>query len=280
MKILSIDGGGIFGVIPAYFLSLVDVSQFDIFCGTSVGSILASFYATNRSPENSFATFLELAESVFSKKSFILSRGPKFKDKNLNLGLQECFKDLRFKDLEKKLVIPSFSIQKNRAKVFENLVQQDENEKIWEVCRRSCSAPSYFKSFLNSIDGGIVANNPSLVGVTAVVNKLKVPIEEIEVFSIGTGLKPNNFTGENVNKWFRWQWIRPMLSMVTAGNEISTDFFIEQLPLKNFCRFNEIPLNVEWNFTDPSLIEKCLTLAESNSEHFLQKYEQFSRIGN
>jgi uncharacterized protein len=69
-KILSIDGGGIRGIIPAFWLtriehelalksrqSLLDV--FDMFAGTSTGSIIAAGLAMGRSANDILKLYTE-----------------------------------------------------------------------------------------------------------------------------------------------------------------------------------------------------------------------------
>ena len=55
----------------------------------------------------------------------------------------------------------------------------------------TCAAPTYFPSFRNVdhirlVDGGVWANNPAMVGIVEAVSMLKVPLESIRVFSLGT----------------------------------------------------------------------------------------------
>ena len=64
------------------------------------------------------------------------------------------------------------------------------DEYVWKVARYTSAAPIYFTEMDNYVDGGILANNPSGVGLTAIQkhfsdNRQKLPISL--VVSIGTG---------------------------------------------------------------------------------------------
>ena len=274
MKILCIDGGGVFGIIPAYFLSTVDISMFDMYCGTSVGSILALGYASGITSENMFDIFHNSIGPIFSETNFILFRAPEFKDKLLNQMLQDVLPG-QLKDLKKNIAIPAYNIENERPKIYDNFSGQDDEENTWEVARRSCAAPSYFASWKGCVDGGLVANSPTLVAIGAAVTKLGVDFEDIELFSIGTGRKTNKVTGDQVNKWYRWQWLSPMLKMLTTGNEVTADYFTKLIPLKKYTRFNAVPLKGGWDFTDSSCVDECVALSKKYEQEFLKQYTDF-----
>ena len=87
MKILSIDGGGVFGAIPAYLLRNIDTSKFDAYAGTSIGSVLALSYALGNDPIELYNKFMKQIPSVFSDTNYFFMARPKYKDKNLNIVL-------------------------------------------------------------------------------------------------------------------------------------------------------------------------------------------------
>ncbi len=274
MKILSIDGGGVFGIIPSYFLSLVDISSFDVIAGTSVGSILSMGYADGMSTELMHKKFVDSMHLIFSEKNYIFFKKPLFKDHHLNKLLQEFFTG-KISELKKKIIISTFNTVDFKPKIYDNITEQDLREEKWEVVRKSCAAPSFFLPCKGYIDGGVVANNPSLVAISAVVNKMNIPYEEIEIMSLGTGVRNNSFLDNNIEKFFRWQWISPMLEMVTKSNEVITDFVIKQTKIKKYTRINIVPLYYKWNFVEPNIMEKCLELTVRYKDCFLKEYQSF-----
>lgn len=70
---------------------------------------------------------------------------------------------------------------------------------IWEAARATGAAPSYFRAFGRYLDGGLIANNPTLDALTEIheynmalhkVNRQSEAIPVSVVVSLGTGLIP------------------------------------------------------------------------------------------
>ena len=69
---------------------------------------------------------------------------------------------------------------------------------MWKVARYTSAGPVYFTEKDNYVDGGILASNPTSVGLTAIQKHyqdrgLKLPISL--VVSIGSGQNPNEDVG-------------------------------------------------------------------------------------
>ncbi len=114
-KILSLDGGGIRGVITLGFLKrieselrihtnkddLVLSDYFDLIGGTSTGSIIAAFLAMGRPVDEISRIYNELGPRIFKpKRWYFRLLGPlpslftgKFSDEEMQLMLQDHFKD-------------------------------------------------------------------------------------------------------------------------------------------------------------------------------------------
>ena len=71
-------------------------------------------------------------------------------------------------------------------------------EEVWKVARYTCAGPTMFKELDDYVDGGVMAQNPSTVGITKIQEfywqkKLILPISL--VVSIGTGILPEDKLG-------------------------------------------------------------------------------------
>ena len=69
---------------------------------------------------------------------------------------------------------------------------------VWKVARSTCAGPMLFSEFNNYVDGGVLCNNPTDQGVTAIQNYHwekgeKLPISL--VVSVGSGVYPEEKLG-------------------------------------------------------------------------------------
>ena len=86
---------------------------------------------------------------------------------------------------------------------------------VWKVARYTCAAPMFFTEVDNYVDGGVIANNPTDCGMTAIQNffrlqGMKLPIAM--VVSVGTGVYPASKMGKIDAQdalFFGKQWLKP-----------------------------------------------------------------------
>lgn len=223
-KILSIDGGGIRGIIPAIFLEEVEKAvkkpiweYFDLICGTSTGGIIALAIAVGKPVAEARELYEKKGAEIFPpikkwelhKKTarffkVVCGEGGKYCAHPLNKILKETFstedKPLRMKDAKTLLCIPSIDIVTGKVVVFKTPHKvvhpvnecffNDAEKEIWKVARAATAAPFFFASAgINTsyyIDGGLWANNPSLVGIVE-ARRCGYELDEISLLSLGTG---------------------------------------------------------------------------------------------
>lgn len=199
IRILSLDGGGIRGIITCVILKYIEEQlqkldhpnakigdYFDLVAGSSTGGLLASiilFPDNTKKAKFSVQEALDLyakkGDDIFNVKFWEHLLNPfglfneKISEKNLEKQLAEVFGDLQLKDFIKPCLITSYDIRERRAKLFASHEAKAplENFYVKDVCRATSAAPTYFepariKSFYNQeftlIDGGVYANNPAL----------------------------------------------------------------------------------------------------------------------
>lgn len=202
IKILTIDGGGIRGILPGQVLTRLERiiqkrtgnddakigDYFDMIAGTSTGGILTSFLLcpgpdgkAKYHAREAVSVYLDQGDDIF-KKSFghtIKSVGGIMDEKYPAENLERILKDklgenLMLADLIKPCLITSYDIE-NRRSMFFNQMEAVENKhynfKVWEVARATSAAPTYFEAAkvtsetgnsYSLIDGGVFANNPAL----------------------------------------------------------------------------------------------------------------------
>jgi patatin-like phospholipase/acyl hydrolase len=125
-RILSIDGGGIKGLVVLKQLEFFEhilkkplYKYFDTITGTSTGGIIAVLLSLGYSVK-SIREFYEIhGENIFDKRPlrFGLLRS-KYSDKYFNDILKTHLKDYRLSDCKTNIVIPAYNITKNRLDIF------------------------------------------------------------------------------------------------------------------------------------------------------------------
>lgn len=165
-RVLSIDGGGVRGIIPASVLDRIEQATqlpicqlFDVFTATSTGTIITSGLNLT-DPENpskpkfSAAQLTEkyetLAQIVFTNtfwermKSGFGLWGPKYSSVAFENILDEFFGDKKVKDLINPVWYPTGILQGYVASAFTK--EHDGERPLKEVIRACTAAPTYFSS--------------------------------------------------------------------------------------------------------------------------------------
>lgn len=201
MRILSIDGGGMLGIMTTVYLAELERElggdlrdHFDIIAGTSTGSILAAAVAMGLKADAIQELYWNRGSHIFKKsvldffgRTFTegVSR-PEYNEENLGEELQRQFTDggeeVRFGDLKPLVMITAYETHCRQAKVFKNDRDKYKDLPVWELVKASSSAPTYFAPHPLTIpgdvepgvcsredkclvDGGVFANNPSACAV-------------------------------------------------------------------------------------------------------------------
>lgn len=265
-KILSIDGGGMKGLYPATILKKIEEKfntltsdHFDMICGTSTGGLIALAIAL-KIPSNIISEFYcnegpkifpqckKINIPIFKHFDFGLIKqtfiGGKYSDLPLKESLSKIFSNKLIKDCNNLLCIPSYSITEAKPKVFKydheiGNLSRDNNAKVIDIALATSAAPTYFPvaeleyyNFEQFIDGGVWANNPSLIGL---IEALKYFVGEgknydsIEILSISS----LTITGGNIPGLKRQRsfinWRSELFETSINGQSFFTDFFLTNI---------------------------------------------------
>lgn len=246
-KILSIDGGGIRGIMPAVVLGEIEritgkpiSSLFDLVAGTSTGGILALGLAKpnpDGSPEYSAQDLVGLYDSEGSNifyRSFlhrILSLGnlsnAKYPTTGLEDALDRYFGEAMLSETLTDLVIPSYDIEKRLPIYFTSYFARGRpgfDHKMRFVAQSTASAPTYFKPFklrtgsevghLSLIDGGVFANNPTLAALSEATGSRGARIGDLVIVSLGTGQGSQPIPLKRATNWGLVGWSTRILDVV------------------------------------------------------------------
>ncbi|MEQ8923600.1 MAG: CBASS cGAMP-activated phospholipase [Roseovarius confluentis] len=215
-RILCLDGGGILGAFTASVLEELENStgqaistRFDLIAGTSTGGILALGLALGFSASELRAFYEERGRNIFPHTSrFSRARAafrqlfrPKLDQGPLLQELYQILGDRRFGEAQSRLIIPTFDAVEGRIYVFKTAHDprfvNDLDIPAVEVALATSAAPTYFSAARSAtrtgaqyVDGGVWANNPSMVALIEAIAILGHTPDEIALLSVGTTTTP------------------------------------------------------------------------------------------
>ncbi|EFV74076.1 CBASS cGAMP-activated phospholipase [Cytobacillus sp. FSL W8-0315] len=254
LRILSIDGGGMKGVLPVVYLRRIEqqlgepiYKYFDLITGTSTGGIIALGLTAGLSASEISDLYIKEGKRIFFKNKFSNSfLSAKYTNKQLLSLLKETFGDIKIEDALTMLCIPSIEHHKAEPKVYKTPHHRDYildgKRYMWEVALATSAAPTFFPAAEIGegeckIDGGLWANNPSLVGITE-GQKLGFPLNQIKVFSLGTGDSIYNVNNEIAKKSGFLSWKTNIIELAFQVQSKSATYISNYLIGGNLCRIS------------------------------------------
>ena len=256
-RILCLDGGGLRGLITARLLARLNthpqvagwLSTVDLFAGTSTGGILALGLACGKTPEEICTVYKERGGIIFDDSIWDNLRdlgktvGADYSSKGLKAELKAVFGDLKLRDIPRKVAIPTFDLDNEevaakrtwKPKIFHNFkgADSDGEQLVAHIAQYTSSAPTYFPSADGYIDGGVYANNPSIVALAQAISRRNQPAEraaldEVVMLSLGTGVSLTYIKGQTLD-WGYAQWAQPLINVLMDGVAGISDYQARQL---------------------------------------------------
>jgi uncharacterized protein len=263
IKVLSIDGGGIRGIIPAMVLSEIEkrtkksiAELFQLIVGTSTGGILTLGLTKPDSkgkPQYSAADMVQLYQKE-GKRIFCRSLGhriqalgfilrEKYPACGIETVLSEYFGDTHLKEALTDVLITAYDTESRDSWFFKSSKAKDPNHpeaNFWmrDVARATSAAPTYFSpakiksntmiDYYSLIDGGVFANNPAMCAYVEAISSHQGNQEDIMVVSLGTGELTRPLPYVKVKHWGA-RWAQPILDIVFDGVSDTVDYQLRQL---------------------------------------------------
>ncbi|XP_027906058.1 patatin-2-Kuras 1-like [Vigna unguiculata] len=285
LTILSIDGGGIKGIIPATVLDYLDKAlkardpnadlahYFDVIGGTSTGGLITAMLATPSPHDPTRGAFTPAQIVDFYKLNgphiFNSSRpgnGPQFDGEFLHNITRQLLKDTRLSQTLTNVVIPAFDLKRQKPVIFSNYKLEDApylNALLSDICISTSAAPTqlpphYFVNDgveFNMVDGGVAAGNPTQATISEVLQHSEYP--KILVLSLGTGtekyVENPDFDARLAANWTILNWAFVANDMLGRASSAITEYYLASLfsgfqpPQSTYLRIDEHDLNHDFS---------------------------------
>ncbi len=258
--VLSIDGGGIRGIIPALVLAELErragrpiAEMFELIAGTSTGGILAVALTRPDAQGRPRWSAQEVAEVY-------VAYGPRIFDLRLTRsiktayglineryearGLEEVLDrycgESRLSESVTDILVPAYDVVQRQLFFFDSAKAKQDRTCDYPaslVARATSAAPTYFEppvvggggpqGELVFVDGGLFANNPAMCAF-AEAERGRFG-RNIVMLSLGTGECTRPLPFEQVRHWGVAQWARPILGVVLDGVSMAIDQQLDAL---------------------------------------------------
>ncbi|KAL6851864.1 hypothetical protein ACP4OV_020049 [Aristida adscensionis] len=177
ITVLSIDGGGIRGLIPATIIECLEAKlqeidgpdariadYFDVIAGTSTGALITSMIAApdeNKRPlfaaKDVTQFYLHNGPKIFPRRKLGFLRpvvnllgsmmGPKYSGSFLHDEIKRLTRDVKVADTVTNIIVPAFDVKCLQPVIFSTYeAKQDElkNAHLSDICISTSAAPTYF----------------------------------------------------------------------------------------------------------------------------------------
>lgn len=272
--LLSIDGGGSRGVIPANILNYIEREEqlsvrdeFDFFAGVSTGALVAAYLARNAGSMEQLVTNGYSSESmskifdktIWDKMLGRMQNQPKYDGVNKRAFFDKHADGALINDIhDKHLLILAYDFINRELVTFKNNRGHDSlyNPPLAEICDAATAAPTMYPPVATSapkrrwlIDAAIATNDPSQCAISEAL-AIGHSLDEIWMLSLGTGQPAHDLSQEARDKighdscgWGVLDWLTNGLldHMMSASSSVSAHQ-CEQLLGKRYLRINgELP---------------------------------------
>ncbi|KAK6232947.1 hypothetical protein SCA6_003020 [Theobroma cacao] len=360
ITILSIDGGGVRGIIPRTILAFLEsqlqkldgdnariADYFDFIAGTSTGGLVTAmltspnennrplfaakdinkfylqesphiFPQESESPQQLVAmynlswytTITKWVKSVWNKYSepvyhsvevFIrrIERAalrPKYDGFYLHKKIKEMLRDRRLSETLTNVIIPSFDI-----KLLQPIARHDdlENALLSDVCISTSAAPYFLPPYyfeinssigtkkFNMVDGGVAANNPTLLAISEVTREISSNREvpclsnmdygKLLVLSLGTGSSKSDEKLEvgDGQSWGLFSWFmgpngtNPLFDVVLTATDDMVDIYLSVFFQGSSFKDNYLRIQID-------SLKYTQAAADNSSQENLQNLEKIA----
>ena len=244
--------------------------SFDLFIGTSAGATNALMLGMNGCKIEDLEKFWtvenlkKIMNQTFIDKTSIFQTRPKYSNDGKKEILGNFFQNKKIGQSLKPIVVTAYDLEARKPILLSSYA--DPNVLAVDAANASSAAPIYFPTASMEdgrwlIDGGIVTNNPSLIGY-AEAKKL-FSTNNIKVLGIGAGLNKRKISGKNSRNWGALGWLRHDILGIMLESSLQNEI-LKELIGEDYLRINSAIGEVNRRMDDisDSNLSKIRNLAE------------------
>lgn len=309
-RILALDGGGIRGAFTASVLATLEQAigvpitrHFDLIAGTSTGGILAVGLGMGLTPLQMLEFYRQRGPVIFPitrlpgrlRQQFRHFFRPKHCQETLLREINAAyFPNGQQRTLSEsicRLVIPAYDAASGACHTFRtphhDLLTADAKTCAAEVALATAAAPTYFSAakVKNMIanpsyfDGGVWANCPVMAGIVEAICYLDVPLDRIDVLSIGTTDEP--FTVKMLTNAGIAGWNKTLIDLLmNAQVESAIQHALQLVGDPRFLRIDVTTPNGLYELDDAREIDNLIALGHKTASNPSVIYQVKSRFLN
>lgn len=289
-QILSLDGGGLKGIFASAALAAIErdhktslTRHFDLIAGTSTGGLIALAMAAGICPQNVGELYMEHASDLFPRRwrPRILDPSSRYQTGPLREMLESAFGEQRLDDSPVRLAIPAFDLASNDVYLFRtphaSRLRRDHSELLVDVALATTSAPTYFPAHqmrgLRLVDGGVWANNPTMVAVVEALATCGAVADKIRVLNVGTTTEVKQ-RDRCLDAGGLFSWRKDAVDVVLHGQTLVSTNQAGLLLEHPVVRL-DVPVPAGQHRLDNVDAEDLMGKAEAASRHISPKLEKF-----
>ena len=212
LRLLSLDGGGVRGLITALWLHRLQAElpgplnqHVDLIAGTSTGSLLACGMASGHTAQDLVEFYQKHGEAVFPRGASRfagrlrkLLSGSRYNHDGLRQVLDDVVGDTLLGQARTRVIVTCFAPELDQDIVFDSASPDCADISMRDACLASASLPGIFPAYimnvpghgrLGLVDGGVVSTDPAPQAVARLLEK-GLP-DRLLLASFGTGIGPN-----------------------------------------------------------------------------------------
>jgi uncharacterized protein len=304
IKVLSIDGGGIRGIIPAIILAELQkrlarnlYEVFDLIAGTSTGGIIALGIGTRGNnglpytPDELLNLYIENGPAIFKKNLFTPVKqlfSAKYSPVALEKILAKFFQATEFKTALTPLLVSSYDLQGQIPFFFKShwiAAKPNYNWNVTSIARATSAAPTYFPPLHLTrgaedyalVDGGVFVNNPSMAAY-AEASQLYPDSVQFVVVSVGTGDRQDRIVYAKAKKWGLLGWAKQIVPVMMDSVSEAVDYQLSRIPGCKYHRLQVPGLQAAENEMDDVTPENLANLQSTAKKYVASHSAELAAI--